>query len=118
MKYVWSSIFVILLILAWSIPTYHVIKKIAECERFSKASISQQLIDDRIKLEIIVSEQKNTIDSLDKELATIRAERDEVFKAALEIAGENFVLNKVIDGYDISMKQMLEYIQKLEGRDA
>ncbi len=76
--------------------------------------IVQELIDGKIKLEIVISEQKDTIALLNIELATIRAKREEIFKAALEVVSENYALNKTLEDIIISMEQMIEYIKQLE----
>ncbi len=78
--------------------------------------IVQELIVGKIKLEIVISEQKDTIALLNIELATIRAEREEIFKASLEVASENYALNKVLEDMVVSMKQMFEYIKQLENQ--
>ena len=74
----------------------------------------QQLID----LEIVISKQSETIESQAIAITKLEAEREEIFKTALEVAGENYALHKVIDDMTVSMRQMLEYIKTLEDRDA
>ncbi|KKK58226.1 hypothetical protein LCGC14_3046580 [marine sediment metagenome] len=81
-------------------------------------TITQQLIEDKIELEIINLRQANTIESQAEEIKGMIAEREEIFKAALEVADENYALHQIIEDMVVSMKQMLEYIESLEDRDA
>ena len=80
------------------------------------AVLVQQLIDDKIALKITISGQSKVIKSQATELENLIAEREEIFKTTLEIASENYALNKVLEDMIVSMKQMIEYIQKLENQ--
>lgn len=75
-----------------------------------QSNFVQQLID----LEIVVSKQTDTIKLQAAELEESEIKYKEIYKTALEVAGENYALHKVIDDMTISLKQMFEYIQRLE----
>ncbi|KKL57083.1 hypothetical protein LCGC14_2238990 [marine sediment metagenome] len=81
-----------------------------------ETDIVEQLIEDKIALKITISEQSKIIKSQATELENLIAEHEEIFKAALEVVSENYALNKVLEDMIISMKQMFEYIQKLENQ--
>ncbi len=82
----------------------------------NETTIIQQLTEDKIALRITISEQSKVIKSQATELKDLIAEHEEIFKAALEVVSENYALNKVLEDMVVSMKQMLEYIQKLENQ--
>ena len=82
----------------------------------NETTVVQQLIENKIALKITISEQSKTIESQATELEDLEAEHEETFKIALEIAGENYALNKALEDMIVSMKQMFEYIQQLEER--
>lgn len=79
-------------------------------------SDSQQLIDDKVELVFTVAEQNAVIESQAKKLEELTIKHEEFFKTALEVADENYALNKTLEDMVVSMKQMFEYIKKLEER--
>ncbi len=104
MNYIWSIIFVVVLIGLWGLPIYSLVTK--------ERSTVQQLIGGKIT----ISEQSKVIKSQAEEIKSLEAKREEIFKTALEVAAENYALNKVLEDTIVSMKQMIEYIQKLENQ--
>jgi len=66
-------------------------------------SVTQQLI--------VISEQATTIKIQAEKLEILEAEYKNILKTAVD---ENYSLHKVIEDMTVSMKQMFEYIQRLE----
>ena len=97
-------------VLTLFVGSYYIMCKTLIEKHSGETSIIQQLIE----LEIVVSEQSKTIESQAEELEDLKTGRANIVKTALEVAGENYVLHKAIDDMTVSMKQMFEYIQKLE----
>ena len=110
MKYVWSIVFVIVLFGLWGLPIYSLVIK--------EKSTSQQLIDGKIESIILINKQVETIESQMEEIEELATKNEVLSKTALEVADENYALHQIIEDMVVSMKQMLEYIESLEDRDA
>ncbi|MEE9548737.1 MAG: hypothetical protein V3V68_05215 [Nitrosomonadaceae bacterium] len=110
MKYfsIYAIVVIILIVIDYNI--YNSVKS----EQSDNVSIIQQLIDDKIELEIVISEQDDIIHTRIGEVVKLEKAYAEITKAALEVAGENYALHQVLEETVVSMKQMFEYIKQLE----
>jgi hypothetical protein len=75
--------------------------------KLDKAPIIQQLVDRQIELEVIVAKNADTIKIQETLLLKADEAYNELVQVSIALKGENYVMVK-------AMKEMLEYIGKLE----